>query len=230
MNATWIVENIVRLCAPTMAALAAAACAGQLAKKYVSNSYRSFSDKEHELKDILRTAKHDVYFVVLVGDNMLSKYQDTIRKLLRRGITVNYLLSDLPHCNQIENYVSAPDWKEEKWRSISELLFQIKKEYPKEFHIRVFDNLITTSYIGIDIESNQISNCWLPSSLIHIMPYQYNIQTKKSPIFHIAPKQGSETSKEFNATTDCIFAMWENAKPISDVCGVSLEAPKEYEK
>lgn len=202
-----ITSAIIQAVGTIIAAVIATFGAGLIIKKSRESHFHAYSDEKHDVRRIMRKANVSITIVVGIGDNLLEKYKEDIIRYIKRGICVNYLLQDYEHFCQLENYIEGKDPNTERWESTVEIIKELKNENPLYFRAEWFHDLLTASYIGIDIDEPTS-----PAAVIQAMIYQYHTKAEKAPITLISAKTDLQ---EFNTTVGTIHKMWEEGTPLA---------------
>lgn len=215
-----IITAIIQASATILAAISAAVIAAVSAKRIVKESlasrFRSYSDKSHDVTDILTHAQNDVFIVAAVGDIFIGKYFSYIEKLLKRNIKVKYLLLSENELKKAEYYFHGKEIDIAFRENIINKLIELKQRYADLFELREFNLMMTASYICVDTMLNPPTQKFISSSVIQTMLYQYKTPTEESPLTYISPKT---EEKEFLTTVQCIKQMWEDSAVLKSVYG-----------
>ena len=188
-----------------LAALITVLLARRIVKEDINPHFQTYSDKSHDVRDVLQNAQNDIFIAAEIGDKLLNSYIDDIEKKLKNGIHVRYLLLDKYEYQKMERYLHNDRPKGANvYNEVMQKLLTLMKAYPELLEVRVFQSFITASYIGIDIWPK----CILLNSGIQIMIYQYNVGAKSSPITYVCPKSDRDS---YNTTVKSIKTMWKDA-------------------
>ena len=205
-----IIAAIISAVGTIAAAFIAVLFAGKIVKEESRSYFHSYSDKTHNVADIIEKAQSDIFIVVIVGDRFLNKYKKKLEKCLSSGIEVRYLLANKKGFHEQEDYMSGADVDEKVYMNVLKKLNKLKKKYPDLLDVRAFHTFLTASYIGIDIWPPP-PHSTLPNSVIQIMLYQYHVLAENSPITYLSPKADKN---HYTSTVDSIKAMWESAEEL----------------
>lgn len=195
------------------AVLAAGIAAGKLgkaAKESVTSYFKSF-DRDYDVGDLMRKAKHDITIVVLYGVNLMDDYSCVLRRCVKNGINVRYLMLNIGLAKEMSKKFLREG--ESVQNNIQSCVNTVRSQL-MGFHgtgsveIREWQNTMPVSYIAIDIAGD---GCADDEAIIHMMAYLYDTPTKKSPIVHLTKKRDGE---KFTTTAGAINRMWEDAAPI----------------
>lgn len=200
-----IIAAIIQAGATIVAALIAVLLAGRVIKKEFKPLFRSYSDKSHNLSDIIGKAKSDIFIVAIVGDQLLGTYGDELEKYLEKGIQIRYLLCDKYRFKDQEKYMHGRDVEVAVYEKVICKLEDLKKEYSKQLDVRIFHEYLTASYIGVDIWP-AFPRRTHPDSIIQIMLYQYRVVAEHSPITYLSPESDRV---HYWSTVRSIKEMWE---------------------
>lgn len=208
-----ILSAVIQAIGTISAAIIAAVFANIIVKKHSPSYFHSYEDKHHNLTDITRKAKNDIFIVAAIGGNLIERYIDEFEKYLQRGIEIKYLILDNEYIYVLEKYLHGKNFPEfeEAVRVARERLRKLENEYPDLFEVREFHSFFTASYIGIDIWKTPDDYSDSRNSVIQTMLYQYNIGTEKSPITYISPKNDY---KQYQTTVKSMKEMWNDSDDI----------------
>lgn len=207
-----LLSALIQVVGTISAALIATFAARRIVKDAVHPSFHSYSDPSHDLCDITGKARSDVFVVAAIGDRLLEKYLSEFERLLSEGIHIRYLLLDVPHFQELEFYMHGKPMDEALYHQVLGTLRRLKEKYPDHFEARIFHDLMTASYIGVDVWPNLPGPDLLPSSVIQTMLYQYRVHAENLPITYLSPKSDEQY---FKGTVACMKKMWLNATPFS---------------
>lgn len=205
-----ILSALIQAMGTITAAIIATVFANRIVKKHSYSYFRSYEDKHHDLTDITRKAKNDIFIVVAIGDILLEKYNNEIEKYLKRGIKIKYLILDNEKVLEFERYLNGrntEDFRRSR-REALERLEKLQNDYEDLFEVRTFHSMFTASYIGVDIWQLPGENANCENSVIQTMLYQYRVGAEKSPITYISPKNDY---KQYQTTVKSIKEMWNDA-------------------
>ena len=208
-----IISSIIEAAGVIIAAIIATHGAKSIAKETTAK-FRSYSDPNLDVQDLLGRAKNDVLLVFMIGDKFFDKYSFYIKRLMRRGITVHCLLLTKEMLLKSEEYISedsdSPDFREKirrKYEDTIELIRNLKQEFGQLFDCKESCLMMTASYICIDFFPDP-PNVYLPSSQIQAMIYQYNTKASKMPITYLSPKADENV---YLTTHSSILNMWNDS-------------------
>ncbi len=211
---TAIIEASATIIAAISAAIIAAVSAKRIVKESLASRFRSYSDKSHDVTDILIHAQNDVFIVAAIGDIFLGEYFPYIEKLLNRKIKVKYLLLSENELKKAEYYFRGEEIDIAFRKDIINRLEELELRYADLFELREFNLMMPASYICVDTMLNPPTRKFISSSVIQAMLYQYKTLTKESPITYISPRT---EEKEYLTTVQCIKQMWEDAAVLKPV-------------
>ena len=202
-----IIAAIIQAGGTILAAVIAALFAKDIVKKDIAPHFRTYKDSPRSLMNVIREARHDVIVVVVVGDNLLKEYLNVFSELLKRNIYIRFLLLDENGFLKMEEYMHG-EWKNgvQIRNDTVSMLAKLASNYIHSFEVRVFSNILTASYIGVDIQEKI-----LPSSIIQEMVYLYKTKASDCPITYISPKNDEIA---FESTVKAIGKMWDASEPV----------------
>jgi len=190
--------------------ICAAIIAGKYAKKLtkeVVGSLHSYRRNPEKLGHILLEAKHNVYFVMMNGNNMLEQYSDFLIYLAKSGIKLHFSILKQDLWEKGEQYVDG-DTNTEIYKKGITLLQKINDETKgKGVDIKVFNEPLSASYIGIDLDPPNEE-----TSIISCCVYQYQTKVKDSPITYIRYKNEPDL---FTTTAKSIKKIMANSTSVS---------------
>lgn len=205
-----IVAAIIQAVGTIAAAFVAVLFARKIVKEESRSYFHSYSDKTHNVADIIEKAQSDIFIVVIVGDRFMNKYKKKLKKCLSNGIQVRYLFANKNGFHEQEKYLNGANVDEKIYIGVLRELNKLKKHYPDLLDVRAFHTFLTASYIGIDIWPSPPYST-LPNSVIQVMLYQYHVHAESSPITYLSPKADKN---HYTSTVDSIKAMWESAEEV----------------
>lgn len=190
------------------------------AKKVVEDlnpQFFTYSDQNVSLHPMLQSAIHDIYIIVALGNNFLSKYSRDLLVAAANGVKIHYLyLSDQELLRSDEYmYGQISDDLDEKKEFVTQKLDSLQQKIPLlndttvhgSLEVRRFQEHLSASYIGVDLDIEK--NLSMDSSIIQTMLYQYHVESKKSITSKITPRD-NETI--FHITSNSIRNIWNSAK------------------
>lgn len=191
------------------AAVIAAGKLGNIAKDSIDTYFVNYSDTQHDLARLLRKAKYSITFVVLYGDAMLDKYEQDIRKCLKRNVSVRYLMVTPEHAEALDkDFFCSEKWQETRGKITTVMQRLQGLASDGNFEVRRWKKQMPASYIAVDALPHEQHE----GSVIQMMVYQYCTPSEKSPITYLTNKK-NET--EFSTTVGSIECMWDNAEAVA---------------
>ncbi len=103
---------------------------------------------------------------------------------------------------------------EAKYEETMEKLKVLSSDPKKKFLLKEFHQIMTASYIAVDIDGEDVKGKWAPSSAIQIMTYQYNLPTRNSLLYTINPETVGKD--KFALTVNSIKDMWDDGYPLQE--------------
>ena len=203
-----IVSAIIQAIATIMDAIIGVAFAGKFSKKPTEAHFFNYTDKNHNLHKIMRKAKKSITIIANCGDMFLTTYYDNLIQYIKNGVQINFLLLDIENYTYMDIYTTGT--KNADYDALEkslQILSELKRQNSEKVSIKVFNSVLTASYIGIDLEQNIFDNNWPETALIQVMSYQYNTRPGKSPITYISPHE----KEQFQIVVDSIFEMWDRS-------------------
>lgn len=182
-----IIVSIIGALGTIIAAYVGAGYVSKTINKTAEAYFFNYSEKGRDLHDVLKKAKNSIVIIANCGDNLLHEYSKKLRTYMKNGVSIKFVLIDYSHFTIMDNYTAQRNDHTPLEASIKELK-TLKAEYPSSLNIRVFDSILTSSYIGVDLEKDPISNSWPKNSILQIMPYHYHVSPKDSPITFLRQK------------------------------------------
>ena len=172
----------------------------------------TFSERGHDVSRMMDRATKSIYIISQIGDVFLKEHQLDLEKYLNsnKDIVVRYLILSKKKFMEMQNYTGNHCDLKARKETINRLK-KLCKKYPGRFLFSKFDQIITTSYIAVDIDNVGDDGKWGYTSKIQCMPYQYSLNTTRSFIVYLSPKIGKE---KFGDTVDCIMDMWRAGRPV----------------
>ena len=207
-----ILSAIIGALGTVIAALIGAGYIGNTINKTARQFFFNYSDRAHDLHDVLKKATSSIIIIANCGDRLLQTYSSKLRKYMRNGVPIKYVLIDYKHFAIMDNYTANTNSYEPLEASIKELI-QLKTEYPSNLNVRIFDSILTSSYIGVDIEKNPVTNSWPKSAMLQIMPYHYHVEPKQSPATFLTPKD----AEHFRCIANCMEDIWNSSRIVDDL-------------
>lgn len=207
-----IIVSIIGALGTIIAAYVGAGYVSKTINKTAEAYFFNYSEKGRDLHDVLKKAKNSIVIIANCGDNLLHEYSKKLRTYMKNGVSIKFLLIDYSHFTIMDNYTAQRNDHTPLEASIKELK-TLKAEYPSSLNIRVFDSILTSSYIGVDLEKDPISNSWPKNSILQIMPYHYHVTPKDSPITFLTPKD----HVHFGCIVNCVEDIWNNSKTVEDL-------------
>lgn len=193
----------------------AAGAAVRIEKKLIPKKIETFSDKFHNVMKIIDRAKDSIYIVAQIGDNFWDLYKENIEKLMdaNKNLRVNCLVLDKEKYKELQEFTHENKSEEEYKVKYERTMNKLKKlqENQDRFILKQFHQIMTASYIAVDIEIPEVKDKWAPSSAIQIMMYQYDLPACDSLIVTINPAIGTD---KYEKTVKSIIEMWNSADPI----------------
>lgn len=199
--------------------------------KEIVPSFFSYSEPNHDLWEILRSATTEVVFVVAYGDQLLQKHKKHLAALLRKGITIKFLMLDpenairmgteymyaldrpiLSNKKGIETYVNIIDGYRSSLKALKELHDGSNGKY---LEVRQTKLPLSASYVAIDLPDacyNDSPNTPHRRPVIQMMVYQFAVVSEYSPITYLTPQKCPE---QFTNTGHSIQEMWDSSESIN---------------
>lgn len=205
-NLGEIISSIIQASGAIIAALIAA----QYAKKIVEDiKFRTYSDDPDDVCHVLKKSKNDILIITVIGDHLLKATEKTLKRKLKSGIHVRYLLLSSDKFLEAEEYLHGSNAKSINVHNRTlRTLQNLQREYPDKFELRFFSSYMTASYIGIDTCSYSINGNTLISPFIRIMLYQYHVNADDSILWSIYEKTNK---KQYDIIASSMIDMWNNA-------------------
>lgn len=206
------------------AAIGAALIARKAVKEDIKPIFQTYSDKTHNVSDIIEKAEHNIVIFTVSGNTLLKKYRYAIEERLKCGVSVYYLLLNEQRLLEMDKYMHGDDIKNENIYSwVMGQLEELNKSYPGKIQSREFPYFMTASYIGIDIPFDDESNSHFPDSVIQVMQYQYRRRARFSPIAYFSFKQDRD---QFDGTVASMIKMWDASTELfpADLRGRNMDA------
>ncbi len=225
-----IIAAIIAAAGTIIAAVIAALVAIRIEKKIIPQKIETFSDKNHDVMKIIDRAKYSIYIVAQIGDIFWDSYQENIEKLMakNRDLEIRCLILNKEKYKELQEYTHEDAKAKYKglhgdaleptiekyvdpYKTTLDKLKKLQITSDKRFVLKEFNQIMTVSYIGVDIDIVNAKGKWLPSSAIQIMLYQYDLPACDSLLFTINPTFGK---KKYEKTVNSIVEMWNKADPI----------------
>lgn len=201
-----IVSAIIQAVATILAAIIGVTYAGKIVKKTAEARFFNYTDKKHDLHKVMRKAKKSITVIANCGDAFLTTYYNNLINYIKNGVQINFLLLDINNYTYMDKYTTGKNNADyDALETSLQILSDLKRQYTNKVLIKVFNDVLTASYIGIDLEQNLIDNSWPETALIQVMSYQFNTRPGKSPITYISPRE----KEQFQIIVDSMFEIWD---------------------
>lgn len=219
MPSESIISAFVEAAGTILAAFVGAGYIGKMINKTAEAYFFSYSNKEHNLRNVLGRAQNSIIIIANCGDNLLREYSDNLRKYMKSGVSIKYVLIDYEHFPIMDSYTANGEDYAPLRDAVKELN-KLKAEYPSKLDVRVFESILTASYIGVDLEKEPITNSWTKRSILQVMPYHYHVAPRYSPATFLTPKD----TVHFGRIVDCVEEIWDNSKVIDNLDSIIPQA------
>lgn len=182
-----------------------------IAKTSFETYFTNFSSKSHHLEDLFKSATKEITIITFYGDNLLEQYTPLLKRCVRNGIQLNYLLLSKDYALQMPKYYFHDDDHIVRERITLALtrLNEIKHSSAANCHIKQWAFPLSASYIAIDAGISPHRSRWIRRSnstaLIQLMIYQYGIRTPNSPITYLTYNHNPDA---FENTVQSLRQMW----------------------
>jgi len=209
LNALY--SNIIPALIGTVGVIITAFLSVGVVRDSLNSRFYVYADSGHNAKSLFNKAKYNIYIVANCANFLFEKNKTTIEDCLRNGITVNVLLINEEPFFTMDNYIKKG--LDNKYHDFSALidslniLKSIKSKLKYEglsvkLNVRLFSSILTASYIGIDLNiDDEGQKGHLCSSLMQVMIYQYQTETKNSPILFLSKKKNRTWLEKYEETT-----------------------------
>ncbi len=207
-----IVSASIQAAATVLAAIIGVTYAGKIVKKTTEKQFFNYADKNHNLHKVMRKAKKSITVIANCGDKFLKNYCNNLIHYIKKGVQINFLLLDIKNYTYMDIYTTGKNNADyDALEKSLQILAKLKRQNPDKVAIKVFNYVLTTSYIGIDLEQNLFDNTWPETTLIQVMPYQFNTCPEECPITYITPRE----KKQFQSVVDSIFEIWDCGETVN---------------
>ena len=102
------VNSIIQASGTIVAAISGAVITGLFAKGIVKNDVpaliHTYSDKDHDVRKVIKRAKKSIYIVVTIGNHLLEEIEDDLRVCLKKGINVYFLMHNEEKGHELKEY------------------------------------------------------------------------------------------------------------------------------
>lgn len=208
--------------------------------KEIVPGFFSYSEPNHDLWEILRSATTEVVFVVAYGDQMLQKHKKHLETLLRKGVMIKFLMLDpenavrmgveymyalqrpiLSNKEDVERYINKEDIETyiniiDGYRSSLKALKELHEGSNGEYlEVRQTKLPLSASYVAVDLPDvcyDDSQNTPHRRPIIQMMVYQFSVVSEHSPITYLTPQKSPE---QFANTGRSIQEMWSLSESVN---------------
>ncbi len=212
MDKITLIDEIIKFSGPIIAAIVTVVGGSRISNRFIENEIKTYSSRGYDVSRIMKRAKKSIYIVADIGDKLWDKHKYDFARYMKSGVNIYWLILSEGVFLDLNKYIGC-DIKNRENIIDDMKKFQSEKGKEKKkgmFFLKKFDGIITSSYIAVDIDvvGNKMGSC---SSVIHLMPYCYQVGTSKSPIVDIYPDRDKKVYKSLRSS---IKKMWDAGTPI----------------
>lgn len=182
-----------------------------ISNRFISNNVKTYIDSGYDASHIMNRAKDSIYIVAEIGDELWEKHKSDFIRYLDSGVDIYWLIASKKYFEQVNNYIESDVTCDKRTSVIKEMLELQSLDKNGRFILQTFNGFITSSYIAVDIDMEDIDGRWGKSSVIHYMPYCYKENSSKSPIQNIYANKNKEVFKSLALS---IKKMWQDGTPV----------------
>lgn len=226
-----IVSAIIQAVGTIIAAIIGVGYLEKIIHKEIVPGFFSYSEPNHDLWEILRSATTEVVFVVAYGDRMLQKHKKHLAALLRKGVMIKFLMLDpenavrmgaeymyalqqpiLSDKEDVETYINIIDGYRSSLKALKELHEGPSGEY---LEVRQTKLPLSASYVAVDLPNacyDDSQNAPHHRPIIQMMVYQFAVVSEHSPITYLTPQKSPE---QFTNTGRSIQEMWSLSESVN---------------
>ncbi len=184
--------------------------AGVITRKFSSSGFQLYKNNRKLTRRLIKNATHDVTIILAVGDVFFNEYEEVLARKMKAGIKVNVLILTKDKWLTHSNYIKFDGDAIVDYEKTISILTRLKNaEAGKMLEVREFDDMMTASYIGIDLCKASRSIWRRSNPIIHMMLYQYGTMTEDSTIAYLTLRK---TLEQFEITEESIEKMWNDGK------------------
>lgn len=233
-----IVCAIIQTAGTIIAAIIGVGYLEKIIHKEIVPSFFSYSEPNHDLWELLRSATTEVVFVVAYGDQMLQKHKKHLATLLRKKIMIKFLMlapenavkmgteymSVSPQTSSSNRGAKTHAKIIDEYRSSLNALRELCNSRNSGYlEIRQTNLPLSASYVAVDLPDVCYDNSHkVPhrQPIIQMMVYQFAVLSENSPITYLTPQK---YPAQFKSTRYSIQEMWSSAELIDfDKCEEEL--------
>lgn len=185
-----------------------------ISNRFIAKNVNTYIDDGYDAGHIMNRAKDSIFIVSEIGDELWKKHKNDFIRYLDMGVDIYWLISSEKYFTQINNYIESDVTCNKRNSVIKEMLEVQSLDKNGRFILQTFNGFITSSFIAVDIDMEDIEGLWRKSSVIHYMPYCYKVNASKSPIQNIYANKNKEV---FKALALSIKKMWQDGTPVESI-------------
>ena len=211
MGIEFYIGELTKIATAAVAAYVAAKVGVSKIEKILKTQPGIYKDDADGASNLILSASKEIIIVAAGANELIRKCKNDLVRKLDKGVRVRFLILSKSRYKELDGYICGTDPEcRTRINTLCEIM-NLRDKYPNLVRIREFDDFMTVSYIGIDLNL-EYNRCEVSSdAIIQQMPYIYGIATKKCPINHFTYNKDKE---QFLSSRAAILYMWADGKDV----------------